>query len=97
MLDFQKRKKKYFDVTLHDGTQLEIPAPTMVTFDAMREVSENPRKTELLKPLVLLILSTNKQRTEITEEQICAFNVIDMRQLFVDYAAFVKDTLSDPN
>lgn len=97
MLDFQKRKKKYFDITLHDGTKLKIPTPTLMVFNAMKEYTENSSDTDQLESLVSLILNSNKQRTEITEEHLQGFDLDDMRELFAEYVNFVQGVMSDPN
>lgn len=98
MLDFQKRKKKYLDLALHDGTKLKIPAPTMAIYTAMKEVAEDPdHADEELERLVKDILNSNKQGIEITEEQIQTFDLDDMKELFFAYAEFVKEVLSDPS
>lgn len=99
MLDFQKRKKKYWDVALHDGTRLQIPAPTMAIYKAMQEMSENADNTDAdeLGQVVAKILRANRKNIEITEEQIQAFDLEDMYELFASYMEFIKETLSDPN
>jgi hypothetical protein len=99
MLDFQKRKKKYFDITLHDGTKLKLPTPKMAVFGAMKEVAENSSDVdeEQLSSLVLTILQTNQQKTEITEENIKEFDFDDLREFFVEYLKFVQTIMSDPN
>lgn len=99
MLNFQKRKKKYFDITLHDGTELQIPTPTMVVFDAMKEISENPSDvdSDQLKDLLSTILSTNRAGLEITGEHLKEFDSNDIKDFFLEYVKFVQGVLSDPN
>lgn len=97
MLDFQKRKKKYFDLALHDGTKLKIPTPTMTVFDAMKEVTESQDDTDQLASLVSTLLNTNKQGVEITDEQMESFDLEDMKELFVAYVDFVQEVMTDPN
>ena len=99
MLNFQQRKKRYFDVTLHDGTELQIPPPTMDVFDAMREVSENPAEVDVgkLTELLAKVLRTNKTGMSITEEQIKEFDYDDLLVFFTDYLDFINRVLSDPN
>lgn len=99
MLDFQKRKKKYWDVVLHDGTRLQIPAPTMGIYNAMQEISEHADNVDVdeLSQVVAKILQANRKNIAITEEQIQAFDLEDMYELFANYMEFIKETLSDPN
>lgn len=96
MLDFSKRKKKYFDVGLHDGTKLQIPTPTMAAYDAMKNIDNNSDKEELYE-MLKKILSTNKKGIDVTEEQVRKFELDDMIEFFVEYAEFVKLVLVDPN
>lgn len=99
MLDFSKRQKKYWDITLHDGTPLQIPTPTMDVYDLMTEVSKNAANTntDQLREVVGRVLDSNKQGTKITSDQIQAFDLDDMYELFINYIEFVKTVLSDPN
>jgi len=99
MLDFQKRKKKYFDMGLHDGTKLQIPTPTMDVYDLMMEVTKTGANTDInqLREVVARVLRTNKQGAEITDTQIRAFDLDDMYELFMEYIEFIKSVLSDPN
>jgi hypothetical protein len=99
MLDFQKRKKKYFDIALHDGTKLKISTPTTELYGMIRESFSDPENVEEddLRSLVKNVLSTNKQGIEITDEQVEEFDLEDMYLLFTKYVAFVQEVLSDPN
>jgi hypothetical protein len=98
MLDFQKRKKKYFDVTLHDGTKLKIPTPTRRTYDDLMDIYQNPDTAVSELPRLLeATLKTNKEKVPITEEQLTEFDIEDMYAFFTEYANFVNDALSDPN
>lgn len=99
MLDFQKRKKKYWDVALHDGTRLQIPAPTTGIYNAMQEISEHADNVDVdeLSQVVAKILQANRKNVEITQEQIQAFDLEDMYELFSSYMEFIEETLSDPN
>lgn len=99
MLDFSKRQKQYWDLTLHDGTRLQIPVPTLAIYNALREVSRDPANVDAdqLADLTGQILKTNRHRVEITPEQINAFDLEDMYELFASYVEFVNTVLSDPN
>ena len=96
MLDFQKRKKKYLDIALHDGTKLKIPTPTMAIYSTMKEVTENPDTAdEELEGVVKAVLSSNKQGVKIKDEQLQAFDMDDMKELLLAYREFVIEVLSD--
>lgn len=99
MLDFQKRKKKYFDVVLHDGTKLKIPAPTMAVYSAMKEIADDQENVgeEELAGLLRDILNNNKQKVKVSQEQLQDFDLDDMKELFVEYTQFVIKELSDPS
>lgn len=98
MLDFQKRKKKYFNVTLHDGTKLRIPTPTKRTYGDLMYVYQNPNiAADKLPELLEDTLRTNKDGVQITEEQLAEFDIEDMYVFFTDFADFVSDILDDPN
>lgn len=99
MLNFQKRAKKYWDLTLHDGTELQVPAPTRGIYQSMQEISQNTDNTtaDELGQVVAQILRANRKNVEITEAQIQAFDLEDMYELFAGYMEFIKETLSDPN
>lgn len=99
MLDFQKRKKKYWDLALHDGTRLQIPTPTMGIYNAMQEISEQADNADVeeLGRVIAQILRANRKNLEITEAQIQAFDLEDMYELFAGYMKFIEETLSDPN
>lgn len=99
MLDFSKRKRKTFNVTLHDGTKLKIPAPTMAIYTAMKDFAEDPENAteEDIIGMLRDILNSNKQGIAITDEQLEAFDLDDMKELFFAYAEFVKEVLSDPS
>lgn len=98
MLDFQKRKKKYFNVTLHDGTKLRIPTPTKRTYGDLMDMYQNPdTAADKLPQLLEDTLKTNKGGVQITEEQLAEFDIEDMYVFFTDFADFVSDILDDPN
>lgn len=96
MLDFQKRKKKYFDITLHDGTQLSLPTPTLKLNNDLQAMLETGGEKEV-PAMVKSILETNRQGIEITQEHIQAFDVEDMIDLMMGYMEFTKGVLSVPN
>lgn len=84
MLDFQKRKKKTFDIALHDGTKLKIPTPTMGVFSSLKEVTvnqENAGEEELLAVL-RDVLNSNKQGVVVTEDQLREFDLDDIERCF---------------
>lgn len=99
MLDFQKRKKKYYELILHDGTMLLLPTPTMEMFETMKEVGPDPRKVEKeqLYAVIGAILRDNKYKIEISDEQVQTFDYEDMYALLSEYLQFVNEVLSDPN
>ncbi len=99
MLDFSKRQKKYWDITLHDGTPLQLPTPTRDVYDSMMDVTRNAADADAnqLAEVVGQVLRTNKQGMEITEEQIRSFDLDDMYEFFTAYIEFIKTVLSDPN
>lgn len=98
MLDLSKRKKKYWDLVLHDGTKLQIPAPTRGLYGLMLEISEKETvDEEELGRVVAMVLRTNRKGIEITQDQIDAFDLEDMCALFFEYAQFTQEVLSDPN
>lgn len=99
MLDFSSRKKKYYDLKLHDGTKLSLPTPTMKVFDSMFEIYKNSDSVDIdtMRQLLLEILSSNKQGIKITDEQIQAFDVEDLYELLMSYVKFVQGVLADPN
>lgn len=99
MLDFQKRKRKYFDVVLHDGTLLKVPPPTVKVFEDIQEIAVDPQSTtpNQLTNLARAVLNTNKAGVQITDEQISAFDFDEITELFTGYANFITEALSDPN
>lgn len=99
MLDFQKRKKKYLNITLHDGTKLRIPTPTMDLFDDINEMANDPQSVQVddLRQIAKAVLATNRDKVQITDEQLEEFDFDDMHELLIQYSAFIKEVLSDPN
>ncbi len=98
MLDFQKRKRKYFEVKLHDGTELRIPTPARAIYDDLMEMYENPEGAARKMPCLLeAILRMNKDGIPITEKQLNEFDIEDLYDFFTDYANFVSAILDDPN
>lgn len=98
MLDLSKRKKKYFNLILHDGTKLQIPPPTREIYGAMLEISKKEvADEEELNRIISMVLKTNKQGIEITQAQIDAFDLDDMCAFFLEYAQFTHEILTDPN
>lgn len=99
MLDFSKRKKKYFDVTLHDGTKLQIPTPTMEVNEAIAGIAKKDDiiKAEEAYPLVKKILGSNTAGAKITDKQLKAFDLADIYDLFINYMEFIHEIISDPN
>jgi len=99
MLDFSKRKKKYWDVALHNGTKLQIPCPTMDVYDSMVEISKNPYSVDYdqLKEAAATVMKSNRQGTEITDEDMRLFDLDDLKEFFIEYGKWVKQVLSDPN
>ena len=101
MLDFSKRKKRYYDITLHDGTTLKIPAPKNSLWMALAELQasgpmENVGNLELLR-LTRIVLESNKESIPITDQHINEFDLEDMQDFLGEYAGFVNSILSDPN
>ena len=99
MLDFSKRKKKYFDITLHDGTKLQIPTPTRGVYNAIMEISQKADNADFaeVEQVVKKILDSNKTKVKITEQQMAAFDLDDIYELFLSYVDFVHKVISDPN
>lgn len=99
MLDFSKRKKKYFDITLHDGTKLQIPTPTRGVYNAIMEISQKADNVDFaeVEQVLKKILDSNKTKVKITEEQMAAFDLDDIYGLFLSYVDFVHKVISDPN
>lgn len=99
MLDLSKRKKKYWDLVLHDGTKLQIPTPSRGVYDAVMEVSQKADNANFMEieQIVKQIMSSNKARVIITEEQMAAFDLDDIYELFISYVDFVHEVISDPN
>jgi len=97
-LDFQKRKKKYFDLTLHDGTKLKIPTPTKKIYDELVNLSRDTEAAAKELPgLTRTILATNKDGILITDEQMDDFDIADLYAFFIEYTNYVTEVLSDPN
>ncbi len=96
MLDFSKRKKKYFELKLHDGTKLSLPTPSLKLNSELQSLLDAGGEKEV-PVMVQSILETNKQGVEITQEHIQAFDVEDMLDLMMGYMEFTKGVLSDPN
>ena len=99
MLDLSKRSKKYFDITLHDGTKLQIPTPTRGVYNAVMEISQKADNADFteVEQVVKQILSSNKTKVKITEQQMAAFDLDDIYELFLSYVDFVHKAISDPN
>jgi len=99
MLDFRKRKKKYFDVILHDGTKLQLPMPTMAVYRELVDVSKLTGNDNMdsLTNLLNVILKSNKNQVPITDEHLTSFDVEDIIELFVGYAEMVQKELNNPN
>ena len=99
MLDLSKRSKKYFDLTLHDGTKLQIPTPTRGVYNAVMEISQKADNADFteVEQVVKQILSSNKTKVKVTEQQMAAFDLEDIYELFLSYVDFVHKVISDPN
>lgn len=98
MLDFQKRKRKYFEIKLHDGTELKIPTPTRAIYDDLMEMYQDPEAAVRRMPdLLVAVLKSNRDKTPITEAQLDEFDIEDLYDFFTGYANFVSATLDSPN
>lgn len=99
MLDLSRRSKKYFDLVLHDGTKLQIPTPTWGVYNAVMEISQKADNADFAEvgQVVKKILDSNKTKVKITEQQMAAFDLADIYELFLSYVDFVHKVISDPN
>lgn len=100
MLDYSKRKKRYFDMVLHDGAKLRLPMPTKAVFGELNELSKTPEEDIVLDDLIGIlevILNSNKNQAVITAEQLQEFDLEDIKVLFAEYVNFVQKGLSAPN
>ena len=99
MLNFQKRKKKYFNITLHDGTKLRIPTPTLEFYNEINYTISNIENVENedVRAVIKAVLALNKEGIEITDGHIDEFDTEDICEFFMEYMVFVQGVLSDPN
>ncbi|MGI5881295.1 MAG: hypothetical protein ACOX6L_12090 [Syntrophomonadaceae bacterium] len=100
MLDFSKRKKRYFDFKLHDETLLSLPVPTLGMFDNMLgaiDTATGAASYDSLRKVLFDILSSNRQRVVITDEHIMTFDLDEIIELLLAYTAFTNEVAADPN
>lgn len=100
-LNFNNVTKKYWNVTLTDGTVLLVGTPTKAIFDkltAMNNDSATKNDMETLYDVCALVLSRNKTGKVITKEYLEeTFDIEDIVILFKEYVNFVKEIRNQKN
>lgn len=102
MLDYTRRKRKFFSMKLPDGTMLYLLMPKKRTFEKMAQFEETEAEgvesINALYDIAADILSNNLQKKRYNSDKVGEMLDIDeVKILFSDYVAFVAGIKNDPN
>jgi hypothetical protein len=100
-LNFNNVSKKYWNVTLTDGTVLLVGTPTKAIFDKLIAIKDDLGDEDSLGALYgvcALVLSRNKAGKVITKEYLEEiFDIEDIIILFNSYVGFVNEIRNSKN
>lgn len=102
-LDLTAFKRQYFDVTLPDGTEIQIGKPTQsLIIDLMameQQINEDAGEMiELFNDVILKILNNNKEQKKYTAKYVQQQFDFEVGQIFImAYMEFVQEIQSNPN
>lgn len=103
-LNFNNVSKKYWNVTLTDGTVLLVGTPTKAIFDRLSGIKDDlgnlgdEDSLGALYDVCALVLSRNKTGKVITKEYLEEiFDIEDIIILFNSYVGFVNEIRNQKN
>ena len=103
-LNFNNVSKKYWNVTLTDGTVLLVGTPTKAIFDRLIAIKDdlgnlaNEDSLEALYDVCALVLSRNKTGKVITKDYLEEnFDIEDIIILINSYVGFVNEIRNQKN
>ncbi len=101
-LDLSVFNKKTFDITMEDGTKINIKKPSQqLVIDMM--LMENLDKgnpieiMEGLASIVLKILNNNTNTIEFTLEQVKKMDLFMLQAIVKSYGEFINELQNNPN
>ena len=101
--DFGKIKKKYFNITLTDGTKLQVRTPVKRVYEKMRKIDTSPEsdqaeQADALFELCAEILSNNVEGKILTTDYVAEnFDYEDVSLFIVAYYEYVQEAITSPN
>lgn len=105
--NFNKIKRTFFNVTLKDGTTLQVKMPTKNTFEKVRVLNQLQQEEsaeigdvlDTLAGVMADCLSNNLNKIDVSEEQIAADYDIEEMIAFISeyYEKFVGGLQANPN
>lgn len=101
--DFNKIKKKYFNITLPDGTKLQLKMPSKKIFEKLKEIKTGVGSTfaeqaDAVYALSAEILSGNLEKKVITPKYAADnFDIEDLSIFLTAYDEYVEDQNNNPN
>ena len=91
-MDLSKRKQKYFDLVMIDGTKLQIKKPNEQLIYDMEEFEKSLRNAAGVKKIydALLFMEQDVDGEYLYDYDVCM-------SIFREYSKFTQEVLSNPN
>lgn len=101
--DFNKIKKKYFNVGLPDGTKLQLRTPSKRIYEGLKKISTDADSNLMdqaaeVYDISAKILSNNLENKVVTGEYVSNnFEILDLAVFLEAYFDYTQEVVDNPN
>lgn len=101
--DFNKIKKKYFNVGLPDGTKLQLRTPSKRIYEDLKKISTDADSNLMdqaaeVYNISAKILSNNLENKVVTGEYVSDnFDIQDLAIFLESYLDYTQEVINNPN